>query len=288
MSQTIHYGQEVPYAIAEIIEDLPETDDMITVVCTGTGIGLVGFMTGYHLLKQDLKFTDLGEISSLSMLSDPIVDEDTGYFESPGIKLRYLETGTKPMFFAFGPRQPAAWEAHFAGKALFDVIERISPKTMMLSVGGFGVTSMEKMPEIVGRPNNPESENFMNANGIAKMDEIQEVEGIAKILNAGQGFQAALPMLAKKRGIPAVFFLGTTVMPEHMGVRLDIEAVRHVISKIADLAGIDIDYDRIKEETQSSVSQERGQQSAIYELAKRFSQSSQASQPDKPNRDMYI
>ena len=171
---------------------------------------------------------------------------------------------------------------------IFDVIERISPKTMVLSVGGFGVTSKEKMPEIVGRPNNPESDDFRKNNGIAKMDDIQEVEGIAKILNAGQGFQAALPMLAKKREIPAVFFLGTTVMPEHMGVRLDIEAVRNVMSKIADLVGIEVDYDRIKEETRNEVAQERSQQSSIYELAKRFSQSSQPSQPDRPNRDMYV
>jgi proteasome assembly chaperone (PAC2) family protein len=159
---------------------------------------------------------------------------------------------------------------------------------MMLSVGGFGVTSKENMPEIVGRPNNPEAEDFMKSNHIAKMDDIQEVEGIAKILNAGQGFQAALPMLAKKRDLPAVFFLGTTVLPEHMGVRMDIEAVRHVMSKIADLAGIEIDYDKIDEETKNAVTQERSQQRAIYELAKQFSQSNQPSQPDRPNRDMYI
>jgi len=285
MGSNFHYGQEVPYAIAEVSDDLPSADNLVAVVCTGTGIGLVGFMTGYYLMKQDLEFVELGEIASLSMLSDPIIDENTGYFESPGIKLRYLDSGNTPMLFAFGPRQPASWEAYFASNALFDVIERISPDAIILAVGGFGVTNKEKMPEIVGRPNNRRAEEFMAANEIAKMDDIQEVEGIAKILNAGQGFQAALPMLARKRNLPAVFFLGTTVMPDHMGVRLDIEAVRNVMSKISDMVGLEVDFSRIDEEIKSTVSQEKNQQSSIYELAKRFSQSSQ---PDSPNRDMYI
>ena len=288
MSHTIHYGQEVPYAIADITDDLPRADKMLAVVCTGTGIGLVGFMTGYYLQRQDFKFRDLGEISSLSMLSDPIVDESTGYFESPGIKLRYLDSGKVPMFLAFGPRQPASWEAYFASNALFDVIEKISPDAIMLSVGGFGVTDKEKMPGIVGRPNNPKAEEFMRTYSIAKMDDIQEVEGIAKILNAGQGFQAALPMLAIKRDLPAVFFLGTAVLPDHMGVRLDIEAVRHVMSKISELVGLEIDFSKIDEDIKSTASQERDQQDqqrSIYELARRFSQ---AKQPENPNRDMYI
>jgi len=285
MSSTSHYGQEVPYTIAEISDDLPNAENLVAVVCTGTGIGLVGFMTGYYLMKQDLGFVELGEIASLSMLSDPIIDENTGFFESPGIKLRYVDSSNTPMLFAFGPRQPASWEAYFASKALFDVIGKISSDALILSVGGFGVTNKEKMPDIVGRPNNHRAEEFMTANEIAKMDDIQEVEGIAKILNAGQGFQAALPMLARKRNLPAVFFLGTTVMPDHMGVRLDIEAVRHVMSKISEMVGFEIDFSRIDEEIKSVVSQKETQQSAISELAKRFSQTSQ---PDRPNRDMYI
>jgi predicted ATP-grasp superfamily ATP-dependent carboligase len=189
------------------------------------------------------------------------------------------------MLLAFGPRQPASWEAYFASKALFDVIEKISPSAIMLSVGGFGVTSKEKMPGIVGRPNSPKAEEFMKAYDIAKMDDIQEVEGIAKILNAGQGFQAALPMLAIKRDLPAVFFLGTAVMPDHMGVRLDVEAVRHVMTKISELVGLEINFSKIDEEISSAASQERDQQRSAYELARRFSQSKQ---PENPNRDMYI
>jgi len=43
MGEVRFYGQEVPYAISDIVEDLPHVDEMIAVVCTGTGIGLVAF-----------------------------------------------------------------------------------------------------------------------------------------------------------------------------------------------------------------------------------------------------
>ncbi len=285
MAKTQFYGQEVPYAIADIGEDLPELDELIAVVCTGTGIGLVAFMTGYYLQKQDLDYVDVGEISSLSMLSDPIVNEKTGYFESPGIKLKLTMQGETPMLLGFGPRQPASWEAHFASKALFDVIDGISKNPLMLSVGGFGVTDKEEMPEILGRPNGPEAEKFMGEKGIAKIDDIQEVEGIAKVLNAGQGFQAALPMLAIRRNIPSIFFLGTALMPDHVGVRLDVEAVRQVMDRISELTGLKLDFERIEEDFKKMTSKERAQQRTLYELARRFSRTRP---PEMPNTDMYI
>ncbi len=289
MSILDYYGQEVPYAIADVTKDLPQVDEMIAVVCTGTGIGLVAFMTGYYLQKQNLNYRNLGEISSLSMLSDPIVNEDTGYFESPGVKLMFTEVGDIPMLVAFGPRQPTSWEAHFASNALFDVIERMSKKTIMLSVGGFGVTSKEKMPEIVGRPNCPEAEQFMKENGIARIDDIQKVEGIAKILNAGQGFQAALPMLAIRRKIASVFFLGTALMPDHVGVRLDPQAVRHVMTKISDLGNLNLDFKKIDEFIKRESSQQKVQQKNLYDLAKRFARGTgEAQGTELSDTNMYI
>jgi len=281
MGEVRFYGQEVPYAILDIVEDLPRVDEMIAVVCTGTGIGLVAFMTGYYLQRQKLDYQDLGEISSLSMLSDPIVNEDTGYFESPGVKLKFTEAGEIPMLVAFGPRQPASWEAHFTANALFEVMEKISDKSMMLSVGGFGVTTKEKMPAIVGRPNGKEADEFMKAHKIAKIDDVQKVGGIGKVLNAGQGFQAALPMLAMRRNIASVFFLGTALMPEHVGVRLDAEAVRHVMTKISDLVGLNLDYGKIDE----FIKRERAQQRYIQELARRFTREITTEGPDT---SMYI
>jgi len=289
MKNPVSYGQQIPYAISEIPDDLPRLDDLLAVVCTGTGIGLVAFMTGHYLQKQDLHYVDVGEISSLSMLSDPIVDENTGYFESPGIKLKLTTDGKTPLLLAFGPRQPASWEAHFVSTALFDAMKRLSDNVLMLSVGGFGVGSKEKMPKIVGRPNGAEADKFMARNKIAKIDDIQSVEGIAKILNAGQGFQAALPMLAMKRGIPSVFFLGTALMPNHVGVRLDKKAARQVMAKISDIAGVGLDYKLIdaemKKVSSDETSEEGDQQRAIYELARRFSQGQST---ENPNTDMYI
>ncbi len=283
------YGQEVPYAIVDVVEDLPKVDEMLAVVCTGTGIGLVAFMTGYYLQKQPLNYRDLGEICSLTMLSDPIVDEETGYFDTPGVKLRFTTSGRVPMLLAFGPRQPAAWEAHFAGSALFDVILKISRRPIILSVGGYGVPSKEKMPDVVGRPNCAVAEEFMRANKIPKIDEIQKAEGIGKILNAGQGFQAALPMLAIRRKVPAVFFLGTALMPEHFVVRMDPQAVRHVMLKISELVGFNLDGKEIEEsisrETTRETSREQAQQRAIYELARRFSFDEG---PELPDSNMYI
>lgn len=286
---TKFYGQEVPYAIADVAEDLPKVDEMLAVVCTGTGIGLVAFMTGYYLQKQALSYKNVGEISSLSMLSDPIVDEGTGYFDSPGVKLRFTTSGRVPMLLAFGPRQPAAWEAHFASSALFDVILRISKKPVMLSVGGYGVPSKEKMPEVVGRPNCADAEEFMRANNIPKIDEIQKAEGIGKILNAGQGFQAALPMLAIRRKVPSIFFLGTALMPEHFVVKMDPQAIRHVMVKIAELVGFGLDgkeiEENIKRESTRETSREQAQQRAIYELARKFNFDEG---PELPDSNMYI
>ncbi len=284
-----YYGQEVPYAIAEVGEDLPEVDRLIAVVCTGTGIGLVAFMTGYYLQKQDLDYRDLGEISSLSMLSDPIVNEETGYFESPGIRLRLTESGKVPMLVAFGPRQPAAWEAHFVSTALFDALERMCPRSMMLSIGGFGVASKKGMPEIVGRPNGPEADKFMEINKIAKIDDIQKVEGIGKVLNAGQGFQAALPMLAMKRRIASVFFLGTAMMPDGVSLQADLQAVRQVTSKISEIVGFQLDGKLIesamKKERSRESSRQRAQEKHLEELARRFAGEQGRESPD---RNMYI
>jgi hypothetical protein len=284
MSQV--YGQNVPYAIADLVDDLPKADELISVVCTGTGIGLVAFMTGHCLHRQDLGYRDLGEISSLSMLSDPIVDEDTGFFESPGIKIKFTDAGKVPLLVAFGPRQPASWEAHFVSSALFDLMEGISEKPFMLSAGGFGVASKENMPEMVGRANGTPADEFMKAQGITKIDDIQKVDGIAKVLNAGQGFQAALPMLAIKRGIPSVFFLGTAVMSDHVAVKLDPEAVRHMMVKISDVAGLDLDYEKVDDFIKRESKQAKLQQRSLDELAKTFSRGMQAEMPDSTN--IYI
>jgi proteasome assembly chaperone (PAC2) family protein len=292
MSEPTIYGQQVPYTIAEISDDLPSYDELLAVVCTGTGIGLVAFMSGFYLHKQSLGYQEIGEISSLSMLSDPIVSEDTGYFESPGVKLRLTDRGDVPILVAFGPRQPASWESHFASKALFDIMNEISDSTMMLSVGGFGVTDKEEMPEIVGRPNGAKADEYMKSHGIAKIDDIQEVEGITKVLNAGQGFQAALPMLAMKSGIPSVFFLGTALMSHH-STTMDVDAVRHVLKKISELSGLGLDFERIEEdlkkETNEQRDQEKVKQKTLYALAKRFAQAGDEGQEGGlPDTNMYI
>ncbi len=275
MTEQTPYGQQVQYAIADIEDELPKVDDLLAVVCTGTGIGLVAFMTGFYLQKQDLDFKYLGEISSLSMLSDPIVSEETGYFDSPGVKLNFTDKGDVPVLLAFGPRQPASWESHFASEAIFEVIDAVSDDSLMLSVGGFGVADKEEMPGIVGRPNGSDADDFMKKHEIAKIDDIQDAEGITKVLNAGQGFQAALPMLAMRRGIPSVFFLGTAIM-SGQGTTMDGDAIRQVLTKISSLADLDLDFEKIDEDLDRETSQQRDQQEikqrTLQALAKRFAQ----------------